>query len=486
MHAVRSIHATALVLAVALLPACHHDADNETTTTTVTSAASPAIADADIAAAVRRRLKEDVTLEAAPLGVSVTNGICTLDGPVGNILVKDRALRVAETLRGVRAVIDRVQVFPTTRTDEQIKHDVIAALHHDSATRKQPVTVTVKDGAVSLAGKATSWPEEKLCTDVAKTADGVRSVENRMTVSSSSVPSEAEIASAAKARIANDIWLDGSTIHVTASGRTVHLKGVVGSLADKARARDDAWLAGAEIVEDDALAVDWAKRDDQRAAADVPYRTDDEIASAVHEALALDPRLRVLVPKVRVQDREVTLTGMVENVKAKRAARLDATNTVGVTSVEDDLVVQPAWRARDSDLNASVERALSRDLFLDGTTIHASTSKGKVVLQGTADSAFDRFDAVEDAASIPGVAEIDDEVTVKRSPAELKTDIEDRIFWDATIERNRVRVAVAPDGTVTLAGRVASESEIRSAVADATAGGASHVVNLLRQGRTTR
>lgn len=459
--------------------ACHRDS----TTTTVTSSPDPrTIPDADIAAALTRHLNEDAVLRPASVAVSVTNGICTLTGSVGSILEKERAVQVAETLRGIRAIIDRIDVSPSNRTDDEIKHDVESALRRERVTRKHPAVVSVNAGVVTLTGQTASWTDRTFAGDLAKTAAGVRAVENGITIKSAVVPTDEAIASTAKERIRDDLWLDGSTIDVTAVGRTIRLAGTVGSVADKSRARDDAWSAGAEMVEDDGLVVDWAKRDDQRARTDEPYRTDDEIASAVREALTLDPRLEAIEPKVTVQDRVVSLTGVVDGLSAKRAAILDATNTIGVASIRNHLVIQPTVRAHDADLTRAVEQALAADGFLSDAakTIHASTVKGRVRLEGSTDSVQKRSAAFEDAAAIPGVLEVDDAITVDRTPSDIKSAIDERIYWDARVQRDRITVRVGNDGTATLEGTLDDASEMRAAVDDATLAGAPHVINLLQ------
>ena len=132
----------------------------------------------------------------------------------------------------------------------------------------------------------------------------------------------------------------------------------------------------------------------------------------------------------------------------------------------------------DTDVERGVKLALARDVLLpDSTAIHPSSLKGKVVPEGTIKSGFERFDA---AANIPGVTEIVDEMSVKRSPQDMKASIDDRLYWDATVERDQVHVAVAPDGVATLSGTLDSWSEIRAAVDDATWGGATRVVNVLQ------
>jgi osmotically-inducible protein OsmY len=463
----------------------------DTGTAQLTSAASSSAAasakrtpipDADIAQAVARHLKEDSAVRSEHVAVSVHDGSCTLSGSVKSLLAKERALRVAQTLRGVRLVIDQVVVQKVVRTDDQLKGDVMRALQQDAVTRTDVVFVGAKDGKVTLTGVAASWPEKAFFMQIAKAVKGVKAVDNQISVTYALVPPEAHVAEDVKNRIANDIWLDGNTIAVTVTGHTVHLKGIVGSVAEKARARSDGWLAGVDSVDDDGVVVDWAARDDQRHVIDYAFRSDDEIARAVRDAFKLDPRLLRLEPRVEAQDGVVELTGTVDSSKARRAAELDARDTVGVKDVRNKAVVeQPTGKTTDADIDRGVKGALSDDLLLpDAAAIHATTSQGKVVLKGEIQAGFERFDAIGDVAGVPGVSEIVDEMTVKRSPQDIKADIDDRLAWDATVERDRVKVAVGADSVATLSGTLDSWSELRAALEDATLGGATRVVDLLQ------
>jgi osmotically-inducible protein OsmY len=74
------------------------------------------LADADIAEATRRHMDEDGVLRTQHVKVVVTQGIAALSGTVADLLAKKRATAVAETIRGVRAVVDEVIVAPSTRT----------------------------------------------------------------------------------------------------------------------------------------------------------------------------------------------------------------------------------------------------------------------------------------------------------------------------------------------------------------------------------
>ena len=66
--------------------------------------------------------------------VSTSQGIVTLSGSVDNPLAKERAVKIAKSIRGVLGVIDQIIVTPVSRSDEDIRKDIQAALQEDPAT----------------------------------------------------------------------------------------------------------------------------------------------------------------------------------------------------------------------------------------------------------------------------------------------------------------------------------------------------------------
>ena len=176
-----------------------------------------------------------------------------------------------------------------------------------------------------------------------------------------------------------------------------------------------------------------AKRDDQRRSIDHAFRSDEDVAQAVRDAFELDPRLARLEPLVEVRNGFVELTGTVDSAKARQAAELDAKDTVGVMDVRNMAVVEEAITPVDVGLEHGVERARRAD-----------------------------------------------DLNIERSAQEIKADIEDRLYWDATVVRDRVKVSLSADSIATLRGTVDSWSEIRAAVEDATLGGATRVINALQ------
>jgi osmotically-inducible protein OsmY len=467
--------------------ACHYDASPSAVAATASSISPPEakkpapLPDGDIAQAIQRHFKEQGLGRLEHVQVAVTQGIAALSGSVGDLSAKERAVGIAGTLKGVRAVVDQLTVTPVARTDDQLKSDVASALQLDIATRPYAIAVVVKDGKVTLSGTADSWQQKTLFADVAKTVPGVKAINNAVTVHYAMDRPASEVATDVRHRIANDLWLDGNGLGVTVTGHTVHLIGLVGSFGQKMRARSDGWVAGVDNVDDDGVLVDWYAQNDQRHVTDFPPRSDAEIAQAVRDAFRFDPRLKTLVPQVVVQNGAVVLSGAVDSSKARRAAEVDAKDTVGVWNVRDEVLVQPAAKPTDPDIDRVARRLLADDLFLsDGKSIQVSTAKGKVALKGTVASGFERFDAIADVESVPGVSEIDDGLVVKRPPAEIKASIEDRLFWDPMMERDRVSVSLAPDGVATLTGTVDSWAEIKTATDDALWGGATRVINVLK------
>lgn len=438
------------------------------------------IADAEITRAIERHLQDERVFRTKPVHVAVTQDIANLTGQVESLVAKERAVAVAETIKGVRSVVDQVTVAPVMRTDQQLKSDVTKELRRDPATRAYTIGVDVKDGQVKLEGTADSWQQRNLFADATKVVPGIKAIDNAITVHYTSEYPAREIAEAVKRRIANDVWLDGNVLTTTVAGHAVKLSGTVASVDQKTRARSDAWARGVDAVDDSDVVVDWFAHNDQRRVIEAPLVSDPQIGDAVRDALRLDPRFKTLMPQVAVNGGIVTLTGTVDSVKALRAAERDANDTMGVWRVNNEVLVQPSGKPTDGDLERTVKRALSEDLLLsDAKSVQVSSSKGKILLKGTVASDFERFDAVEDALSVPGVAAVDVGLVVKHTPAEIKEATEDRLYWDPRVERDRVSVSVGPDGVVTLTGTLDAWSEIKAATDDALRGGAARVINVL-------
>ncbi|MGA9535790.1 MAG: BON domain-containing protein, partial [Desulfobacterales bacterium] len=200
-------------------------------------------------------LIKDPATPADDITVSAANGIVTLNGTVDNIMAKERAEAIAETVKGVRAIVNRIVVTAPFRSDADIEKDVKQALIWDSATESWEISATVKDGVATLNGAVDSWQEKILAGKVVKGVRGVKGIENNIAVDYATQRSDAEIREEIKKTLRWDVYLDDALIDIDVKDGKVTLTGTVGSLAEKSRAWTDAWVAGVKSVDNSDLQV---------------------------------------------------------------------------------------------------------------------------------------------------------------------------------------------------------------------------------------
>lgn len=111
------------------------------------------IDDADVDLAIERELLLARGVPASSIDVETSLGIATLRGEVDSLLAKARAERIASTVKGVRAVVNRIEVLPPVRSERDIQSDVEAALVRDRTTDSWEIGVDVERGTVTLTGK---------------------------------------------------------------------------------------------------------------------------------------------------------------------------------------------------------------------------------------------------------------------------------------------------------------------------------------------
>ena len=261
---------------------------------------------------------------------SVSQGIVTLSGSVDNLLAKGRAVKIAEGIRGVLGVINRISVTPVSRPDADLRKDILAALLQDPATESYQVTVAVQDAFATLTGSVGSYSEKQLAARIAEGVKGVKEVDNNVTINYLATRTDAEMAADVKARLQWDVWMNGSLIQSAVKDGIVTLKGTIGSAISEDRAVDDAWVSGVTSVDRSGLKVDPKAHHVEHQAFTDATRSDSDIKLAVQASLHLDPRISAFTPDVTVEGGVVILGGNVGNLKAKTSAEQDAINVVGV------------------------------------------------------------------------------------------------------------------------------------------------------------
>jgi osmotically-inducible protein OsmY len=208
-------------------------------------------------------------------------------------------------------------------------------------------------------------------------------------------------------------------------------------------------------------------------------QSDAQIEKAVEDALFYDPRVSAFDIRVDVDERDVTLTGVVDNLKAKQSAERDARNTAGVWRVENYLKVRSVSPPSDSEIAEAIRNALQQDTSLDRFEFTVSVVNQQAYLYGTVDSHYDKMRAENVASRVAGVIEISNFINVSRtwewkSDADIKADVEDELFWSPYVDSEDINIEVE-DGEAILTGVATDWAEADTAVGNAFEGGARSV-----------
>ncbi|HEX6307074.1 MAG TPA: BON domain-containing protein [Longimicrobiales bacterium] len=138
--------------------------------------------DADIAAAISHVLEWNVSIPRE-VTASVEQGWVTLEGEVDWAFQRNAAERAVREVTGVRGVtcLIRLRVRPVPR---DIREQIQRTFQRSAQLDAEHIDVTVADGIVTLTGTVRSWSERLEAEHAARAAAGVRSVDNRLQVSS--------------------------------------------------------------------------------------------------------------------------------------------------------------------------------------------------------------------------------------------------------------------------------------------------------------
>jgi osmotically-inducible protein OsmY len=478
-------------------------------------AATPAkeITDSRITSAVEDGLILEKGVFPNNVDVSSSQGIVTLSGSVGNLLAKERMVKIAESIRGVRGVVDLTTVTPVSRPDEDVFKDIQMALLQDPATESYQVSASVHGAVATLTGSVGSYAEKQFAARIAKGVKGVKEVRNDVTIKYLEKRTDPEIAADVKSRLQWDIWINGDIVSSAVKDGKVTLSGIIGSALSKSRSVDDAWVNGVVDVDGSGLTIEnWTSEGTHRKS-DYPVRSDSEIKQALQAELPLDPRMSAFSPSVTVEDGMVTLSGTVGNLKAKTSAEQDAKNIVGVWRVDNLLKVRPKEQPADAEMQKQLKAALSWDPLLDSSRIEAVVTNSVASLSGTVDSSFEKAEVQDVASRIKGVTMvrnhlktdpeyatyyydwpyysydwpyynpspyyITDVILQYPSDEHIKKSIEDAFFWSPFVRSDDVKVTVN-GGVATLTGSVGTWIGWGEVDKDAHKSGANQVLNQVK------
>ena len=183
-----------------------------------------------------------------------------------------------------------------------------------------------------------------------------------------------------------------------------------------------------------------------------------------HLELHLGPDARAI--GAAVEDGVVTLCGQVDGFALSQRAQAAARAVDGVLGIHVAIeIALPGSRAqREHDLVVAVRKALASRAVIPPTAIKVSATQASVTLKGEVEWACQRWAALEAAAAVPGVADVQDRIVVspKIGGEEVKASIRAALRRFAQPELRTLGISV-DGGCVRLSGAVDSYSKFRAA-----------------------
>ncbi len=222
-------------------------------------------------------------------------------------------------------------ITTTTRTDSQLKTDVLAELACDITVDETEVGVQCKNGVITLTGTLSSYPKKIAAIDAAHRVYGVLDVVDDMKVKIPAIweRTDERLASDVRHALQVDVLVPDQKITSTVSAGHVTLQGSVDSWADRTNAeRAVHRITGVRGVSN------------QIAVTPTGVRA-DEIKRRIEDALRRQSEREARRLGVSVQDGVVTLTGSVHSWVEKNAVERTAGFMAGVKRVDDRITVDP-------------------------------------------------------------------------------------------------------------------------------------------------
>lgn len=267
-----------------------------------------------------------------------------------------------------------------------------------------------------------------------------------------------------------DLRLDPSHIQVTTEDGIVTLKGEIRTLAGKQYANLEAQkIAGVRGVVDELQVIP-------------SYLFDADVAQNVRRRLGSSASITSYTSSglgVHVADGVVTLSGKVNSFAERQEAALLAGEVRGVRAVVNHLTFTYRKQRSDAEIQHDVTTTLDNDVYLTGRSIRVTVTDGRVRLEGTVGSVYQKQRAGTAARLVWNVNGVDNRLTVNPGSDQ---DVRQR---DANLTDSQIEAAVratftadqrlqpeaitveAHEGDVTLLGSVSSFYQERIAEQDA-------------------
>ncbi|MCF7938562.1 MAG: BON domain-containing protein [Spirochaetales bacterium] len=421
-------------------------------------------AENNIADDIRERLQNNPEIPGDRISVAVENYKATLSGTVSDYSDVALAEKIADRVAGVSEVINSLTVEPN---QEALAGDKLAArvrglIERDALLSKYDIDVNVLGRSVTLTGNVDSlWIKEYAAEEVGDIS-GITELKNEIAIVPTDKVEDKQIANNLKKAINIQSSTDAENVTVIVKNGNVTLEGTVRSEEAKNNVAELARSASGVQVVINELTVDPAIARPEKIQL---YPDDSSIRSEIKFLLEHDIAVDENEIDVTVEKGTVTLSGAVDSFAEKSEAVNNAWSVLGVTEVNDQLIVDTVDIATETTAE-EVRKALLDRASIELLDFQLKVDSGTVTITGTAESIWQKKNATDVVQSISGVTEVRNLLAVVP-----ENEIEDEVLAEDVVESLQNNKLINPkditvrinDSVVTLTGSVDSFDERKSA-----------------------
>lgn len=205
---------------------------------------------------VMAELEWEPAVESADIGVSVVDGVVTLNGFVKSYAEKLAAEKAVRRVAGVGAIAEELKVrygSDAKTADHEIAKRILDMFAWNSLIPQDKIQVKVEHGWVTLTGEAKWHYQSKEAARVASQISGVTGVSN--TIKIENLVDVGDVRKRIEDAFERQADLDARSVSISVDGNRVTLGGRVSAWHERQAAERAAWAAPGVTQVVDRIAV---------------------------------------------------------------------------------------------------------------------------------------------------------------------------------------------------------------------------------------